>query len=98
MRISAFALICVLTLTLSGCGTARMEENANLVLRPASYGDLKGWTQDDAGAVHVRLLEPVPARARRALDAEAARLTDWLAGLRVPTVYKSPAMKAPLTS
>ena len=55
------------------------------------------WVQDDAGAVHVRLLEPVPARARRALDAEAARLTDWLAGLRVPTVYKSPAMKAPVT-
>lgn len=55
------------------------------------------WVQDDAGVVHVRLLETVPAAARRALDAEAARLTDWLDGLRVPTVYKSPAMKAPFT-
>lgn len=53
------------------------------------------WVQDDAGAVHVRLLEPVAAVARRALDDEAARLTAWLDGLRVPTVYKSPAMKAP---
>jgi hypothetical protein len=53
------------------------------------------WVQDDAGVVHLRLLEPVAARARRALDDEAARLTAWLDGLRVPTVYKSPAMRAP---
>lgn len=53
------------------------------------------WVQDDHGAVAVRLLEPVPARARRALEAEAARLTTWLDGFRVPTVYKSPAMKVP---
>lgn len=54
------------------------------------------WVQDDAGVVQVRLLEAVPAGRRRALEAEAARLTHWLDGLRVPTVYKSPAMKAPL--
>ena len=50
------------------------------------------WVQDDAGAVQVRLLEPVSAAERRALDAEAARLTAWLDGFRVPMVYRSPAM------
>jgi hypothetical protein len=52
------------------------------------------WVQDDAGVVEVRLLERVSARARRAVDAEARRLTEWLGGVRVPTVYKSPAMRA----
>ncbi len=57
------------------------------------------WVQDDAGVVQVRLLETVPARRpASALDAEAARLSGWLDGLRVPTVYKSPAMKAPFPS
>jgi hypothetical protein len=50
------------------------------------------WVQDAAGVVEVRLLSPVSAAARRALDDEAARLTTWLAGFRVPTVYRSPAM------
>lgn len=53
------------------------------------------WVQDDAGVVQVRLLERVPAPARRALDAEAARLTAWLGGVRIGTVYPSPAMKSP---
>jgi hypothetical protein len=50
------------------------------------------WTQDPAGAVDLRLLEKVSTPARRALAAEAARLTAWLNGLRVPTIYRSPAM------
>ena len=50
------------------------------------------WVQDEAGVVRVHLLERVPARARRALDAEAARLTDWLGRLRIGSVYSSPAM------
>lgn len=53
------------------------------------------WVQDDAGVVQVRLLERVPSAARRALDAEAARLTAWLGGVRIGTVYPSPAMKSP---
>jgi hypothetical protein len=52
------------------------------------------WAQDAAGVVHVRLLEKVPARSRKALDAEAERLTAWLGGFRVGSVYSSPAMKA----
>ena len=51
------------------------------------------WVQDAEGLVHVALEEPVPAARRAALEAEAARLTDWLDGLRVGTVYPSPAMK-----
>ncbi|WP_229401580.1 winged helix DNA-binding domain-containing protein [Micromonospora okii] len=52
------------------------------------------WVQDAAGAVRVRLVEPVSAAERRLLDVEAQRLTSWLAGFRVPTVYTSPAMAA----
>lgn len=49
------------------------------------------WVQDDAGVARVRLVEDVPPAARRALDAEADRLSAWLGGLRVPMVYRSPA-------
>jgi hypothetical protein len=52
------------------------------------------WVQDDDGVVAVRLLEQVPARARQALDDEARRLTTWLAGERVNSVIRPPAMQA----
>ncbi|MDT9591835.1 winged helix DNA-binding domain-containing protein [Nocardioides zeae] len=52
------------------------------------------WTQDDDGTVAVRPLVDLPAEARAALTVEAARLTTWLAGTRVGTVYPSPAMRA----
>jgi hypothetical protein len=42
-----------------------------------------GWTQTAAGEVALQLLEPVPDHARRALEVEAGRLGDWLAGTRV---------------
>ena len=51
------------------------------------------WVQDETGVVHVRLLETVSASARRSLDAEAARLTEWLGGVRIGTGYVSQAMK-----
>ncbi|MBZ5733048.1 winged helix DNA-binding domain-containing protein [Nocardioides sp. TRM66260-LWL] len=54
------------------------------------------WTQDPddpAAPVVVRLLEDVPAAGRAALRVEAERLTAWLAGERVGTVYPSPAMR-----
>jgi hypothetical protein len=53
------------------------------------------WVQDEAGAVEVRPLVTLPKAALEALDAEAARLTEWLAGVRVGTVYPSTAMRAP---
>lgn len=52
------------------------------------------WVQDADGTVVTRLLEHVPTAAHRALAVEAQRLTTWLAGERVGTVYPSPAMKA----
>ncbi|WP_033342731.1 winged helix DNA-binding domain-containing protein [Catenuloplanes japonicus] len=51
------------------------------------------WTQDPAGVVELRLVEAVSTEERAMLDAEAARLTDWLGGFRVNSLYKSPAMK-----
>lgn len=50
------------------------------------------WVQDDEGVVEVRLLEDVPPRARLALAEEAARLTVWLDGVQIRSVYRSPAM------
>lgn len=50
------------------------------------------WVQDGDAVVRVRLLEPVPARARRELDDEAARLTTWLDGERVSSPIRPPAM------
>ena len=53
------------------------------------------WVQDEAGVVEVRTLEKLPKAALEALKAEAERLTAWLGGTRVSTVYPSSAMKAP---
>jgi hypothetical protein len=52
------------------------------------------WVQDEAGVVEVRPVEELPRAARAALAVEAERLTDWLAGTRIGTVYPSPAMRA----
>lgn len=54
------------------------------------------WVQDVGGGVHLRLLEGVSARARKALQAEASELAGWLAGVKVGTVYPSAAMKDPI--
>lgn len=52
------------------------------------------WVQDDDGRVHLGLRGDPGAEARAALQVEADRLTTWLDGVRVGTVYPSPAMKA----
>jgi hypothetical protein len=52
------------------------------------------WVQDEAGVVEVRPLEPLPRAATAALAVEAERLTAWLGGTRIGTVYPSEAMKA----
>lgn len=51
------------------------------------------WVQDPDGVVEVRLLENVGADGRAALAVEAERLTTWLDGVKVGTVYSSPLMK-----
>ncbi|CUR56418.1 conserved hypothetical protein [metagenome] len=52
------------------------------------------WAQDPDGVVQVRCIEGVGADGRAALAQQAERLTDWLDGVRVGTVYPSPLMKA----
>jgi hypothetical protein len=53
------------------------------------------WVQDDDAAVQVVLREgeDVGAQGRAALVAEADRLTAWLDGVRISTVYSSRLMK-----
>jgi hypothetical protein len=52
------------------------------------------WVQDPDGAVAVVLRRDLGSEAVSALNNEAARLTGWLAGKRVGTVYWSALMKS----
>ncbi|RYP88961.1 winged helix DNA-binding domain-containing protein [Nocardioides guangzhouensis] len=54
------------------------------------------WVQDDDAVVQVVLREDVGADGRAALDVEAERLTAWLDGVRISTVYSSHQMKSAL--
>jgi hypothetical protein len=56
------------------------------------------WAQDDDAVVRVLPRCDVGAEGRAALDAEAARLTEWLDGVRVVNVYQSPQMKGLTTT
>ena len=56
------------------------------------------WIQDADGVVQVRLLETVSSQAKRALETEAARLSEWLGGVKIGTGYNSPSMKSELVS
>lgn len=49
-----------------------------------------GWHQTPAGEVVVELLEDAGQAARRSLEEEAARLTDWLDGVVVTQRFPSP--------
>jgi hypothetical protein len=53
-----------------------------------------GWRQSDHGEVELQLLENVGAEGSQALDHEAARLSEWLAGKRVLPRFPSPLSKA----
>jgi hypothetical protein len=53
-----------------------------------------GWRQDDGGAVELQLLEDVGAEAMSVLEQEAAELTEWFGGTRVPPRFPSPLSKA----
>jgi Winged helix DNA-binding domain len=53
-----------------------------------------GWRQTDSGEVELRTLEDVGADGRRALEHEAARLTEWLGGRRVLLRVPSPLWTA----
>ena len=53
-----------------------------------------GWRQDDGGAIELQLLEDPGRDARAAIDAEAARLSDWFGGTRALPRFPSPLSKA----
>jgi Winged helix DNA-binding domain len=53
-----------------------------------------GWRQTESGEVVPQLLEDVGAESERALEREAARLTEWLDGVRVMPRFPSPLWKA----
>jgi hypothetical protein len=76
-------------------GPQLFDRNGNAGTTAWVDGRIVGcWTQGEGGDVRVHLLEDVGAASRRALDVEAERLTRWLDGQRVGTVYPSPAMKS----
>jgi len=52
-----------------------------------------GWGQRPDGHVVVRLLEDVGGVKAEQVDAEAARLTDWLAGVRVRPSFPTPLQR-----
>jgi hypothetical protein len=49
-----------------------------------------GWTQDRDGEIMPHLLEDVGAETRRRIEAEAARLGEWLGPTRVRVSFPSP--------
>ena len=75
-------------------GPALFDRNGNAGTTAWVDGRIVGcWVQDPDGTVRVVLLEDVdPARVAD-LEREADRLTRWLDGLVVNTVYPSTAMK-----
>ncbi|PVG83052.1 hypothetical protein DDE18_11200 [Nocardioides gansuensis] len=52
------------------------------------------WVQDEVGTVRTLLRRPVDPEGQALLDAEAARLTAWLDGVRITNVYASLLMKS----
>lgn len=52
------------------------------------------WVQDDDAVVRTILCEDIGAEGRAALTVEAERLTTWLDGVRINSVYTSPLMKS----
>ena len=53
-----------------------------------------GWRQTESGDVDLQLLEDIGADGRRAVEAEAARLDEWLGGTRVLPRFPSPLSRA----
>jgi hypothetical protein len=75
-------------------GPALVDRNGNAGTTALWCGRAVGcWVQAPDGEVRLHLLEDVGLDGRTALAAEADRLTAWLAGEVVGTVYPSPAMR-----
>jgi len=53
-----------------------------------------GWRQSETGEIALQMLEDVGVEGRRALEHQAARLTEWLDGTRLMPRFPSPLSKA----
>ena len=53
-----------------------------------------GWGQPETGEVRYKLLEDVGSETVAAIEAEAARWTSWLAGVRVTPRFRAPLEKS----
>ncbi len=74
--------------------SALFDSNGNAGTTVWVNGRVVGaWAQDVDGTVVLNLLDQVSEDARAALGAAAERLTAWLDGVRISTVYASAAMK-----
>ena len=75
---------------------AREHTDANGNIGATAWWDgqvVGAWVQSADARVHVVPDRTLPSRARKALEAEAERLTAWLDGVVVGTVYTSAAAK-----
>ncbi|WP_028659032.1 winged helix DNA-binding domain-containing protein [Nocardioides insulae] len=71
-----------------------MDTNGNVGTTAWWDGRIVGcWVQQDDGGVRVVLSRAVEPAGRKALDAEAARLSAWLDGVLITNVYASPQMR-----
>ena len=71
------------------------DSNGNAGTTAWWNGQIVGcWVQDDDGVVSVVVSRDIGSEGLRALDAEASRLSTWLDGQRVGTVYPSALMKS----
>jgi len=52
-----------------------------------------GWAQRKTGEVVFRLLDDIGGEAHKAVEAEAARLTDWLGDVRVTPRFPTPLQR-----
>jgi hypothetical protein len=75
---------------------AKLFDNTGNV-GPTVWADgriIGGWGQPESGEVRYKLLEDVGAETAAAVEAEAARWTTWLAGVRITPRFRSPLEKA----
>ncbi|MCA1780885.1 MAG: winged helix DNA-binding domain-containing protein [Intrasporangiaceae bacterium] len=71
-----------------------VDSNGNIGTTAWWCGRVVGaWVQDEGGVVRVVPRHGLPAGAMDALQAEADRLTRWLDGVVISSVYKSRVMK-----
>ena len=72
-------------------GAALFDRNGNA--GPTVMADgrvVGGWAQRADGEVVVRVLEDVPSATVKRIDAEAARLRDWLGDVRLKPRFRTP--------